>query len=153
MNDLEKKTYIFGTIFTLSNKLQLLGDKMDKELTVKQWLFLAGVLKCANDAPTITEIATQIGSSRQNIKKIALILEKQGFITMKKDSIDARMLRISLTKTCKLYLKKRETMELQFIKKLFDSFELNELSSLAATITKLEKNIKNMSSKYNGMEF
>ena len=38
METLKKKAYIFASIFALSNKLQVIGDKFDKELTVKQWL-------------------------------------------------------------------------------------------------------------------
>jgi DNA-binding MarR family transcriptional regulator len=141
MNNLEDKAYIFGTIFTLSNKLQILGDKLDAQLTLKQWLFLAGVLKCENEAPTLSAISARIGSSRQNVKKMALILEKQGFILMNKDDRDARMLRVSLTDSCIEYLKQREKTELEFIEEVFYGFEPQELSALSAAIKKLEKNV------------
>jgi DNA-binding MarR family transcriptional regulator len=141
MNNLEDKAYIFGTIFTLSNKLQILGDKLDAQLTLKQWLFLAGVLKCENEAPTLSAISARIGSSRQNVKKMALILEKQGFILMNKDDRDARMLRVSLTDSCIEYLKQREKTELEFIEEVFYGFEPQELSALSSAIKKLEKNV------------
>lgn len=32
MNELEQKAYIFGAIFALSNKLQVLGDTFDKNI-------------------------------------------------------------------------------------------------------------------------
>ncbi|MGV8084024.1 MAG: MarR family winged helix-turn-helix transcriptional regulator [Coriobacteriia bacterium] len=139
-----EKVYVFGTIFTLSNKLQLLGDRLDPKLTVKQWLFLAGIMKCDHEAPTLSEIAARIGSSRQNVKKMALILEKQGFVNMKKDSLDARMLRVELTDTCRAHLKRREKMETRFIEDLFSGFAPNELSALSNLIKKLEKNANAM---------
>lgn len=149
---MEEKTYIFGTIFTLSNKLQLLGDRIDAKLTVKQWLFLAGVLRCDSNTPTLSEIAARIGSSRQNVKKMALILEKQGFVLLEKDARDARALRIRLTDVCKTHLKQREQAESRFIEELFDSFEAKELSALSAAIKKLEKNVKEMGQKYEEKE-
>jgi len=74
MNYLEKKAYIFGSIFALSNKLQTLGDKFDRGLTVKQWLLLISIFKCESDSPTISEVAALIGNSRQNITPVLLSL-------------------------------------------------------------------------------
>lgn len=145
---MEERAYIFGAIFLLSNKLQLLGDRVDEKLTVKQWLFLAGVLKCKNDMPTLSDIAARIGSSRQNVKKMALILEKQGFVLLEKDARDARMLRIKLTDACREHLKQREDLELQFIGQLFQNFDAPELSALSGAIKKLEKNAKEMERQY-----
>lgn len=34
MELLQKKAYVFGMIFLLSNKMQALGDKLDPQLTV-----------------------------------------------------------------------------------------------------------------------
>ena len=147
---MEEKAYIFGTIFTLSNRLQLLGDRLDPELTVKQWLFLVGVLRCGNPAPTLSEIAACIGSSRQNVKKMALILNKQGFVSMEKDALDARALRIRLTEACKDHLKRRERLEFDFIEELFTGFAPQELSALADAVQRLEKNGNNMGRKYEG---
>lgn len=142
MNSLQEKAEIFGTIFTLSNKLQMLGDQLDPNLTVKQWLFLAGVTRCdGNETPTLSELAGRIGSSRQNVKKMALILEKQGFIALKKDGRDARILRVSLTDLCREHLKRREDLEVAFIETLFEGFGDAELAAFAAAIAKLEQNV------------
>lgn len=152
MIDSEKKAYIFGMIFMLSNKLQILGDKMDPFLSVKQWLFLAGVLKCESNAPTLTEVSAMIESSRQNVKKIALILEKQGFVTMEKDESDARVLRVRITAKCFAHLKSRDEMEQCFLKELFCGFAIGELSLLSEAVRKLEKNITEMGNKYENKE-
>lgn len=148
MYDLKEKAYIFGTIFTLSNKLQSLGDKFDKNLTVKQWLLLAGIYKSESDSPTISEVAGLIGCSRQNVKKMVLILEKEGFVRLQKDSNDARILRISLTKKCRDYLMQREKRESEFLVQLFDGFNSNEVKALVNGILKLEKNIVRMERLY-----
>lgn len=152
MKDLEEKAYIFGSIFTLSNKLQMLGDKLDEHLTVKQWLLLAAILKCGDNAPTIGEVAALIGSSRQNVKKMALILEKAGFVCLLRDSADARLLRISLTKSCMGHLKQREKKEQHFVKTLFTGFETQELLGFSGALSKLEKNVYEMGKQYEEKE-
>ena len=144
MNETSSKAYIFGSIFALSNRLQILGDKMDEKLTVKQWLLLAGILKSGEEAPTVSTVAGRIGSSRQNVKKMALILEKEGFLSLNPDPEDGRMLRISPTPACLAHLKNRDRMEQIFIETLFSGFDGGELQSFAGAIAKLERNVREM---------
>lgn len=144
MNNIKDKAYIFGSIFTLSNKLQVLGDKFDRNLTVKQWLLLAGIYKSRNNMPIISEIAGLIGNSRQNVKKMVLILEKEGFVTIEKDSNDTRAQKVRLTKKCLDYLLQREKRELKFLVQLFEGFQSSEIKDLVNGISKLEKNIVKM---------
>ncbi|MFA5636708.1 MAG: MarR family transcriptional regulator, partial [Anaerovoracaceae bacterium] len=75
MDSLKDKAFIFGSIFTLSNRLQILGDRLDRNLTVKKWLLLAGIHNCRNSSPSISEVAIIIGNSRQNVKKMLVKLE------------------------------------------------------------------------------
>lgn len=147
MNSLQEKAYIFGTIFILSNKLQLFGDRLDANLTVKQWLFLAGITKCESGAPTLSELGTRIGSTRQNVKKMALILEKQGFISLNRDTRDGRVLRVSLTDSCREYLGQREKIELGFLEELFSGFEPGELAALSGAIRRLEEAVNGRARK------
>ncbi len=144
MDDMKEKAYIFGSIFILSNKLQVLGDRLDRTLTVKQWLLLAGIYKSSKENPTISEVAALIGNSRQNVKKMVVILEKAGFITIENDSNDARVQRIKLTKKCLDYLVQRGKSELDFMEQLFEGFESMELKAMVNGISRLEKNIVKM---------
>lgn len=144
MDQGDERAYVFGTIFTLSNRLQLLGDRLDQLLTVKQWLFLAGVLKCDRTAPTLTEVAERIGTSRQNVKKLASILERQGFLTMEKNPRDARELRIELTGACLAHLQRREDMERRFMEDLFHGFHGEEMAALSGMLKRLEGNADGM---------
>ena len=122
MNELEQKAYIFGTIFTLSNKLQVLGDEFDNNITIKQWLFILGVSQF-NEPPTISEVANFIGYSRQNAKRIAAALQQRGFVEIVKDINDARALRIGLTPKCREYFEKRDKREIEYLEKIFPGFE------------------------------
>lgn len=139
-----REEYIFGNMFVLANRLQVLGDKVDPNITIKQWLFIAIISKCEDRWPTISEISTMIGNSRQNVKKMAVILEKQGFVKLMKDCMDARIIRVSLTKKCRDYFEKREEIENLFMDKLFNGFDEELLKGLYNGLVKLSGNIVEM---------
>ncbi len=143
MNELEQKAYAFATIFTLSNRLQVLGDAFDKNITTKQWLFALGVSRF-KEPPTISEVANFIGYSRQNAKRIASALHELGFVTISKDKSDARALRIELTSKCIEYFAERDKREVKFLEELFTGFDAESTLSLHKGITKLEHNVKAM---------
>ena len=141
MNQLEQKAYIFGTIFTLSNKLQVLGDEFDENITTKQWLFILGVSKF-DEAPTISEVANFIGYSRQNAKRIASDLQEIGYVIITKDKNDARAQRIELTPKCVEYFEKRDKREIEFLERIFTGFDAEMTNCVYKGLVRLEHNIK-----------
>ncbi|MPM75316.1 hypothetical protein SDC9_122308 [bioreactor metagenome] len=143
MNELEKKAFIFGTIFTLSNKLQVLGDEFDHSITIKQWLFLVGVSKF-RDPPTISEVANYIGYSRQNAKRIAMALQKMDYVNIIKDKTDARALRIATTTKCRAYFETRYQQEIEFLEKIFAGFDPQLTHNVFRGLIRLEQNIREM---------
>ncbi len=88
----------FGLLFVLT---QHLGRRADEALvpfglTSRQWLLLA-VLSRSTQAPTLSEAATVYGTSRQNVKQIALQLAARGYVRLEPDAADARATRVVLT--------------------------------------------------------
>lgn len=147
MDKIENKNmqaYIYGGIFALSNNLQLLGDKFDSNISTKQWFLIAVITSFKNDAPTISMTAERIGSSRQNVKKMAAILEKKGFLIIIKDKEDGRILRLKLTKYCIDYFKQRHEREEKYMENLFADFDEELLAGLYRGMKQIEKNIMEM---------
>lgn len=144
MNELEEKAYIFASIFALANKLQVLGDAFDENITIKQWLFIVYVSKFS-EPPTISEVANFIGYSRQNAKRIAVALNERGYITIIKDENDARALRITLTPKCKKYFTQRSDKEMEFLDRLFAGFDHDLTHNVYQGLTRLAGNIDKMS--------
>lgn len=140
----DKKGYIFGSIFALSNRLETAGNKLFKEITVKQWFMLASIHHSEKECPTLSEVSHIMGYSRQNVKKIALHLEKKGFILFKKDENDGRILRITQTELCSKYLKSREATENDFLNTLFSNLSSNEITLLCDLMRKLERGTNNL---------
>jgi DNA-binding MarR family transcriptional regulator len=94
--DLESEA--FGLLFVLT---QHLGRRADEALvpfglTSRQWLLLA-VLSRSVQAPTLSEAASAYGTSRQNVKQIALQLAARGYLRLEQDPADARATRVVLT--------------------------------------------------------
>lgn len=151
MDELEQKAYIFAEIFRLSNKLQVLGDEFDKNITIKQWLFMVYVSKLG-EPPTVTEVANFIGYSRQNAKRLADTLQEKGYVTIIKDKNDARALRIALTQKCLEYFQQRSNRELEFLKQIFNEFDTELTEGVYKGLLKLGKNIEEMMNSYNKIE-
>lgn len=140
MNELEQKAYIFATIFTLSNKLQMLGDRFDENITTKQWLFIVGV-SVFEKPPMVGELANFVGYSRQNAKRIAAVLQRRGYVNLSDDEHDARALRIELTPKCKQYFQRREQREIDFLERIFAGFDAGSTRGLYTGLTMLKQNI------------
>jgi len=91
---------VFGSVFLIAQHLSKRADRelADLGLTARQWLLLAVLTKTfPGVSPTLSEAAQEYGSSRQNIKQMALGLEARGFVRLVADPADARATRIELT--------------------------------------------------------
>ena len=75
------KKIIFAELFILQNKIQTKFDKWIGEISSKQFLILI-IVAAFPMPPSLTEVALRAGCSRQNIKKVAAVLEKKGFISL-----------------------------------------------------------------------
>ncbi|HKL57967.1 MAG TPA: MarR family transcriptional regulator [Sphaerochaeta sp.] len=61
---------------------------------------IAVLVKSEEEALSVTELAQRMGSSPQNVNTMALLLEKQGFLSIEKHEDDKRFLQVSVTKAC-----------------------------------------------------
>nr|WP_245210305.1 MarR family transcriptional regulator [Sedimentibacter acidaminivorans] len=137
----EKEKFIFGSLFLLANRLQVIGDRWDTEITMKQWFLLVMTAHWGEIPPTLSELADFIGSSRQNVKQLALKLEAKGFLKIEKDPKDNRALRIMLTVQCIEYFKKRENRENLFLDEVYKDITDEEKGALYKGLYKLSENI------------
>jgi DNA-binding MarR family transcriptional regulator len=91
---------VFGSLFVLMQHLSRRADRdlADLGLTTRQWLLLAVLTNgFPGSNPSLSEAADKYGSSRQNVKQVALGLEARGFVRLVPDPADARTTRIELT--------------------------------------------------------
>ena len=91
---------LFGQLFVLSAHLTRRADEALAPfgLTSKQWLLLAVLSRGFPGAsPTLTEAARAYGSSRQNVKQVALQLAARGYLSLTPDPADRRATRLVLS--------------------------------------------------------
>ena len=97
---LAARAEVFGSIFVVVQHLARRADAelASLELTTRQWLLLAVLTRSfPGRSPSLSEAAEKYGSSRQNVKQIALGLEARGFVRLVPDRDDGRTTRIELT--------------------------------------------------------
>ncbi len=97
---LQAASEAFGGVFVIVGHLTRLADEQlgDWGLTTRQWLLLAVLTRgFPGGEPSLTETAAVYGSSRQNVKQIAIGLERRGFLRLVPDARDGRTTRLALT--------------------------------------------------------
>lgn len=145
---LDSKTYLFGAIFVIANKLQQLGDEFDQRITLKQWRVLTAISFLQGETgASISDVAEFTSSSGQNVKKIAVILEKKKYINILQDSRDARYVRMSITKQSEEFFEERKQKENEFFQELFKGLDDKTVEAMNTGYRKLFENMGGMQSK------
>ncbi|MCS4470012.1 MarR family transcriptional regulator [Clostridium botulinum] len=142
IDNIDKRYHVFGMLFLLSNKLEALGNNFLGELTTKQWFFMLILMNFFKEPPTLSELALEMGTSHQNTKQIAIKLEEKGFLVVKKDTKDKRVLRLTPTNKIEKYVKLRKDKDHFFIEKFFNVLTKEEVKNIYGSFTKLLDNIK-----------
>ncbi len=99
-DEIQAASDAFGGMFVIVGHLTRLTDQglADWDLTTRQWLLLAVLTRgFPGRSPSLSEAAAAYGSSRQNVKQIALGLETRGYLRLVPDPSDARTTRLALT--------------------------------------------------------
>ncbi len=144
-----KMKSIFGHIFLLAQKWQYLGDRelSVDNLTTKQWFLLATIGTLFKTPPTLTEVTEALGTSRQNVKQIALNLEKRGFLKIEPDENDRRMLRFKITQESNDFWEKRAGRDEKYIADLFKGLTVEEIEIFYLGIIKLSQRAEELFSQ------
>ena len=125
---------IFSGIFLLQNRMQTAGEKLQTEISMKQWLLLV-MTECCPEPRTLTNIGNLMGCSRQNIKKLALALEKKGFVRLLLGVNNSVC--VELTDKVNAYAQEIGGRNLQALSLLFADFSEDEIKQLFQLYTKL----------------
>ncbi len=140
---LTDQQYIFGSIFIIANRIDtLLGREFTKfDVTTKQWLLSIIIDNLFNGPPTIKEVAKEMGSSHQNVKQLALKLEKKGYMTLEKDKTDSRVTRLKLSKHNLDFWEKLRLEGTIFTKGLFKDINKEEFEVARKVMRKILSNV------------
>lgn len=137
---------IFSTLFIAGNQLQTLFDNHIPEVSLKQFMLLS-IVRQSKDALTFTQLGNLLGCSRQNIKKLAEVLMKKGFITIRQSPNDTRAMCICPTKKVNDFFQKDFFKYQEELKYLFEVYTDEEIETLFVLLSKLYAGIENLEKK------
>lgn len=140
LEEMDAKYAVYGMLFSLSNRIQAIGDKEFDDITLKQH-FVLGALNICEEPPTLKEMGTLIGCSYQNVKRMALHLERAGYIKLVPDEKDKRKLLLVPTEKIEKMAEEKKEATLRFMERLYQGISEEEIKTALAILNKMEKNL------------
>lgn len=137
---------IFNNLFIAGNKLQTIFDNNIPQVSLKQFMLLS-IVRQSKEPLTFTQLGNILGCSRQNIKKLAEILEKKGFIIIHQSPHDTRAMCISPTEKVNDYFENDFLKYQEELKYLFEVYTDEEIETFFILLSKLYAGIENLEKK------
>ena len=134
---------IFSSLFIISNELQTFFDQYDPKITLKQFMLMT-IVKQSEQPLTFTKLGALLGCSRQNIKKLAVLLEQKEIVKITTDPHDNRASIVMPTPTFYEYFDSMSTVHTEILAKLFEHYSDEELSMLFKTLTRLHEGVEQL---------
>jgi len=146
LEKMDDKQFIFGSLLFTANRMDTLLERELKEfdITSKQWMLSIIIDNLFNEAPTMKDVAKEMGSSHQNVKQVALKLEKKGLLKMTKDKKDARVTRLNMTDESYQFCAKTQPKGTAFVEEVFENITKDELTEARNVMNKIMGNLIKM---------
>jgi DNA-binding MarR family transcriptional regulator len=141
------KKFLFASVFIDANKLQTIFDRYHPDVSSKQWLLMV-IAASFETPPTLTEVAEAMGCSRQNVKKIAAILEKKGYLSLQKELKDGRSICIVVTDKFREYANKLQVRNREVLEVMFKEFTKEQIKEFYESTNKLARGIEALESYF-----
>lgn len=137
---------IFSTLLIAGNKLQTIFDNHIPKVSLKQFMLLS-IVRQSKEPLTFTQLGNLLGCSRQNIKKLADVLIKKGFITIQQSPVDTRAMCICPTEKVNDFFQNDFPEYQKELKYLFEGYTEQEIETLFILLSKLYAGIENLKKK------
>lgn len=137
---------IFSSLFIVGNKLQTIFDNHIPQISLKQFMLLS-IVRQSKEPLTFTQLGNILGCSRQNIKKLAEILEKKGFVIMQKSPHDTRAMCICPTDKVNDFFENDFLKYQEELQYLFEVYTDEEIETLFILLSKMYEGIVNLEMK------
>jgi DNA-binding MarR family transcriptional regulator len=140
INHYTEQYAIYGMLFSLSNRIQTIGDKEFSDITMKQH-FLVAALELFIEPPSLKQMGELIGCSYQNVKRMAAQLEKKGYLIIRQDKADKRKLLLVQTGKVKQLVEESGEAAIKFMSSLYQGISQEDLKITLETLKKMDQNI------------
>jgi DNA-binding MarR family transcriptional regulator len=127
----------FRLAIVLAQELRTLMDQrlLPSGLTTQQAALLT-IIEMGKQPPTMTEAARSLAMSHQNVKQLAVALERKGFLEIVPDERDARSKRMQTTKQHKKFWAKRNPEDHACVAQWLAGLDEAETATLARLLAK-----------------
>jgi DNA-binding MarR family transcriptional regulator len=137
---LDMARFILVMVFIIEQRWSYIIEKeMEPDgITAKQWLMLVIIGAGFKTPPSIQQVADAMSTTHQNVKQVAAGLERRGFMTLERDEMNKRIIRLKVTSKCHELFKKREENDIRAIYSLFENLGDEEMKSLFNIMAKMD---------------
>jgi DNA-binding MarR family transcriptional regulator len=124
----------------------VLRGRLDRALAptgiTSQQAAMLQLIEAQAEAPTISFVAQALGMTQQNVKQIALSLQKKGFVEIAIDAADRRARRLRLTEHHHRFWKKRNPSDFSSVEEWTAGLSDNEVAVTVRLLMKLKSRAK-----------
>ncbi|WP_338032609.1 MarR family winged helix-turn-helix transcriptional regulator [Clostridium manihotivorum] len=139
--DITKELFLmqqaYATLFSLTNKIQIVGDKRLEGLTSRQFMAIVALAHLEEDERTINNIARKLGTTKQSVKQLLDIMEKKGYIETVPSTKDKRAVNVKVTEEGGKVIIKCSELGVYLLTDLFKDFSSSEIETLWTLLKKL----------------
>ena len=128
----------FSSLVSVSNKLQIAGDKYCEPLTSRQYMAMMAVLHLPKDDTTLINIAKKLGTTKQNATQLINNLQKKGFVSVIPSEKDKRAINVCVTDLgMNIMINCGRDGSINFMADIFKDFTKEEIDTLWKLLIKL----------------
>ena len=124
-------------LFIALNRIQAEADSRLEDLTLRQLMLLIAITHLDPQEATIVNIASTLGTSKQNVNRLVNHMVKAGYLSSKPSQTDKRNVNISITDNGLLVMQKNTINSNKYFLNLFKNFTRTELKSFRKALEKL----------------
>lgn len=132
---------VFRLLSVVAHQLRWLTDDMLRGdgLTSQQAALVTVINQMGK--PSMSEVADVLATSHQNVKQIAVILERKGFVRIVHDDSDGRVRRLETTRKSDKYWASRDSDDFTRVGSWFARLSSRELQTMALLLDKVHRGL------------
>ncbi|MDR1322625.1 MAG: MarR family transcriptional regulator [Gracilibacteraceae bacterium] len=126
-----------AALFSVTNKLQMQGDKYLGDLTIRQMLAIPAIVHAPDGKSTINHIARQLGTTKQSAKQIVDAMGKKRYLSVASSERDRRAVNVTITPAGEQAFRTCSERTDEFLADIFHDFTTEDLETLCTLLRKL----------------
>ncbi len=127
----------YSLLFIALNKIQVEADSHLENLTIRQLMLLIAIAHLEPQEATIVNIASTLGTSKQNVNRLVSFMVKAGYLSSESSQTDKRSVNISITEEGLSVMQENTINSNRYFLNLFKDFTKEEIATFRNTLEKL----------------